>query len=100
MLGLLNHLQEDLMSSQKNMHRGEVLLYQTEHGATRIDVRLQDETVWLTQMQMAELFQKDKRIISEHILNIYEENELSQEATARNFRIDHYPKIISHIQSI
>src|SRR3990167_3222466 len=74
------------MSSQKDMPRGEILLYQTEDGSTRIDVRLQDEMLWLTQMQMAELFQKDKRTISEHIANVYEEGELSQEATVRNFR--------------
>lgn len=74
------------MSSQENMPNGEILLYQTEDGITRIDVRLQDETLWLTQMQMAELFQKDKRTISEHIANVYEEGELSQEATVRKFR--------------
>lgn len=74
------------MSSQEDMPNGEILLYQTEDGAMRIDVRLQDESLWLTQMQMAELFQKDKRTISEHIANIYEEGELSQEATVRNFR--------------
>lgn len=74
------------MSSQESMLSGEILLYQTEDGTTRIDVRLQNETLWLTQMQMAELFQKDKRTISEHIANVYEEGELSQEATVRNFR--------------
>ncbi len=75
------------MPSQENMSRGEILLYQTEDGKTRIDVRLKDETLWLTQMQIAELFQKDRRTISEHIANIYEENELTKEATIRNFRI-------------
>jgi len=74
------------MSSNENMPNSEILLYQTEDGATRIDVKLHDETVWLTQAQMAELFQKDKRTISEHIANIYEEGELSQQPTVRNFR--------------
>lgn len=74
------------MSSNNNRPVGEILLYQTEDGNTRIDVRLQDETLWLTQMQMAELFQKDKRTISEHIANVYEENELPQETTVRKFR--------------
>ncbi|HLB43210.1 MAG TPA: hypothetical protein VJN02_10290 [Gammaproteobacteria bacterium] len=74
------------MPSQENKPTGEILLYQTEDGSTRIDVRLQDETLWLTQMQMSELFQKDKRTISEHIANVYEEGELSQDATVRNFR--------------
>lgn len=70
----------------KNSNNSEIILYQTEDGETRIDVRLEDETVWLTQMQMAELFQKDKRTISEHIINIFQENELEPETTVRNFR--------------
>jgi len=65
----------------------ELLIYQTEDGRTRIQVRLEDETVWLTQKLMAELFQKDVRTISEHIRNIYEEGELPPEATIRKFRI-------------
>lgn len=64
-----------------------VLLYQTEDGETRLEVQLQGETVWLTQKQMADLFQKDVRTISEHIRNIYEEGELAPESTLRNFRI-------------
>ena len=71
---------------QDNMTKGEILLYQTEDGNTRLDVRLYDETIWLSQMQMAELFQKDKRTISEHIANIYKEGELTYEATVRKFR--------------
>src|SRR3990167_5611697 len=74
------------MSAQECRPKGEILIYQTEDGATRIDVRFQDETLWLSQMQMADLFQKDKRTISEHISNLYEEGELTQEATVRNFR--------------
>ncbi|MGB9152361.1 MAG: virulence RhuM family protein [Alphaproteobacteria bacterium] len=65
---------------------GELLLYQTEDGLTRIEARLVNETVWLTQGQMADLFQKDKRTVSEHISNIYDEGELSREATVRKFR--------------
>ena len=64
-----------------------MILYQTEDGKTRIEVRLQDETVWLSQKLMSELFQKDVRTINEHIANIYEEGELHPEATIRNFRI-------------
>jgi len=70
-----------------NPPRSELLIYQTEDGRTRIQVRLEDETVWLTQKLMAELFQKDVRTINEHIRNIYEEGELSPEATIRKFRI-------------
>ena len=63
--------------------RSEILIYQTEDGRTRIDVRLDDETVWLNQKLIAELFQKDVRTINEHIKNIYSEGELDLEATIR-----------------
>ena len=65
----------------------EILLYQTEDGQTRLEVRLQDETVWLTQKRMAELFQKNVRTINEHIRNIFAEGELVQESVVRKFRI-------------
>jgi len=65
----------------------EILLYQTEDGQTRLEVSLQDETVWLTQKRMAELFQKNVRTINEHIQNIFAEGELVQESVVRKFRI-------------
>jgi hypothetical protein len=68
-------------------NRSEIVLYQTEDGHTRIQVRLEDETVWLTQKLMADLFQKDVRTINEHIQNIFEEGELSPESVIRKFRI-------------
>jgi hypothetical protein len=64
-----------------------IILYQTEDGRTRIQCRFENETIWLTQAQIAELFQKDVRTINEHLLNIFEEDELSREATIRKFRI-------------
>ena len=64
---------------------GEFLLYQTEDGQVRLDVRLQDETVWLTQPLMAELFQTTQQNISQHIRNIFEEGELTSEATHKKF---------------
>jgi len=63
-----------------------LLLYQTEDGQTKIEVRLQDETVWLSQAQLCELFDKDKRTISEHIQNIFKERELFEESVVRKFR--------------
>lgn len=66
--------------------QGEVVIYQSENGDTKIDVRFVDETVWLTQAQMAELFQASKANISEHIKNIFDEGELNEEATVRKFR--------------
>jgi hypothetical protein len=65
----------------------EILLYQTEDGQTHLEVRLQEETVWLTQKRMAELFQKNVRTINEHIQNIFAEGELMPESVIRNFRI-------------
>jgi len=66
---------------------GEILLYQTEDGRTRIQCRFENETIWLTQALIAELFQKDVRTINEHLVNIFAEGELSREATIRKFRI-------------
>ena len=64
---------------------GEFLLYQTEDGQVRLDVRLQGETVWLTQPSMAELFQTTQQNISQHIRNIFTEGELTPEATHKKF---------------
>ena len=64
----------------------EILIYENKQGTITIDVRLQEETVWLTQAQMAQLFGKDKRTISEHIGNIYKEGELDENSTVRKFR--------------
>ena len=65
----------------------DVLLYQTEDGQTRVEVRLRDETVWLSQKLMADLFQKDVRTINDHIKNILAEGEQASEATIWKFRI-------------
>ncbi len=65
--------------------KGEILLYQTPDGESRIEVRLQGETVWLNQEQMAELFQRNKSTISRHINNAFEEGELTPEATVAFF---------------
>jgi len=64
---------------------GEIILYQTEDGGTRIQVRMEDETVWLTIAQMAELFQVDKSGISRHLKNVYDTGELLLEATVAKF---------------
>ena len=66
-------------------NHGEIIIYQTEDGLTRINVNMQNETVWLSLDQMAELFQRDKSTISRHIKNIYTEGELVREATVANF---------------
>lgn len=68
------------------MSNSELIIYQTEDGRTRIETRLEDETVWLTQAQLCELFQKSKATISEHISNIFVEGELDANSVVRNFR--------------
>ncbi len=59
--------------------KGQILLYQTSDGESRIEVRLQGETVWLNLDQMAELFQRNKSTISRHLKNVFEEGELNKE---------------------
>ncbi|MBR1443177.1 MAG: virulence RhuM family protein [Firmicutes bacterium] len=68
----------------KNEH-GEIVIYQTEDGLTKIDVNMQNETVWLSLDQMADLFQKNKSTISRHIKNIFNEGELNQNSVVANF---------------
>jgi len=68
------------------MNNSELLIYQAPDGKIKIDVRLEDETVWLTQAHLCELFQKSKANISEHIKHIFEEGELNEESVVRNFR--------------
>lgn len=63
----------------------EIIIYQTQDGQTKIDVRLENETVWLTQNQMAELFQTTKQNVSLHIKNIFEEGELSENSTVKDY---------------
>lgn len=65
--------------------QGEIILYQPD-ATVRLEVRLEDETVWLTQAQMVDLFKSSKANISEHIKNIYEQQELEEHSTVRNFR--------------
>jgi hypothetical protein len=81
-------------------NNGNIIIYQTEDGLTKIDVKVENETVWLSLDLMAELFQRDKSTISRHIKNIFSEGELSPEAVVANFattaadgktyQVDHY----------
>ncbi len=78
------------MADEKNLvpedNQGDIVIYQTEDGGTKIDVRFEGETVWLTQQQMAELFGSSRTNIVEHIRHIYEEGELDEDSTCRKFR--------------
>ena len=69
------------------MNENKVIIYTANDGKTRIDVKLEEETLWLTQAQMCELYQTSKSNVSEHIKHIFEEEELAKEATVRKFRI-------------
>lgn len=72
------------------MNTGEIIIYQNHEGTIKIDVRLEEETVWLKQDQMAVLFGKAKSTINEHIKNVYTENELQEEATMKKFGISEF----------
>ncbi|MCS6267395.1 MAG: virulence RhuM family protein [Vampirovibrio sp.] len=69
-----------------NAEQHPIIMYQTEDGVTKIEVKLEEQTVWLNQAQLVELFQSSKSNISEHIKTIFEDGELSELATVRNFR--------------
>jgi len=73
------------MEERHNMNTGEILIYQNQEGNIKIDVRLEEETVWLTQDQMAQLFGKAKSTINEHIKNIFEEGELQESLSMHKF---------------
>ena len=72
------------MENKEN--KSELIIYQTEDGQTRLQVKMEDETVWLTQEQMAELFDKGRTTITEHIQNVFKENELVEKSVCREFR--------------
>lgn len=76
----------DLKEMNKDNNQGEIVIYQTDDGDTKIDVRFVDETVWLTQAQLCELYQTSKSNVSEHIKNIFEDGELEENSVVRKFR--------------
>jgi hypothetical protein len=78
--------EQEKFNALQQKGKGEILIYQNQDGNIKIDVRLEDETVWLTQAQLCELFQKSKATISEHIKNVFEEGELMESSVVRNFR--------------
>jgi len=79
-------MSKDLVSSNGTAPgKGQFLVYETEDGQVKIDVRLEDETVWLTQQLMADLFQSSKQNINHHIQSIYQDGELATEATVKKY---------------
>ena len=79
---MATHTNQKLMIAPS---KGEIILYQTADGRTSIDVKLDDETVWLTKEQMAMLFERDRTVIQRHIRNIYNEGELTRDTTSAKF---------------
>ena len=77
-------MEENRLTNSEN--QGDIVIYQTDDGLTKIDVRFTDETVWLTQAQLCELYQTSKSNISEHIKNIFLEGELDEDSVVRKFR--------------
>lgn len=76
-----------MISEDIQMDNSQIIMYQTEDGLTKIEVTLENETVWLSQNQMAELFQRDKSTISRHIKNIFEERELDKNSVVAKIAI-------------
>lgn len=64
----------------------QIIIYNTKNGETKIEVQIKDETVWLSQKQMAELFDKDRKTITEHIRNVFKEEELAENLVCRKFQ--------------
>ncbi len=79
-------LRNQIQKVENMDNQGEIIIYQTDDGLSKIEVKMLDETVWLTQQQLVELYQTSKANISEHIKNIYDENELDEVSTVRKFR--------------
>ena len=71
---------------KNNQSNSEIIIYQNEANEVKIDVRLEDDTVWLTQSQLVDLYQSSKANISEHIKNIFSDGELDKKVVVRKFR--------------
>ena len=77
-------------------HQSEILIYQTEEGKTKIEVRLDEDTVWLTQEQMAVLFQRERTVITKHITNVFKEGELDEESNVHKMHITNSDKPVKY----
>ena len=82
------------------MNNSEILIYQSDDGNLKLDVRLEDETVWLTQDHMADLFGKAKSTINEHIKNIFAEGELVESAVLKKFGISEFQQKVPNYYNL
>lgn len=80
----------------ENQQNSNILIYQTDDGKTKIQTRLEKETVWLSQEQMAELFQRDRSVVTKHINNIFKEGELDEKSNVQNLHFAHSSKPIKY----
>ena len=89
---------DDLAISKNGIHpeQTEIIMYQTEDGLTKIDVRMENETVWLTQAQMAELFQRERSGITKHIKNVFAEGEVDEKSNVKNVHIANSDKPVAY----
>ena len=76
-------------------NKGEIIIYQTQDGLTKIEVQLQNDSVWLTKNQMAELFQRDRSVISKHIKKAFEEGELDEKSNVQKMHVAHSDKPVN-----
>lgn len=81
------HQRPSALNGSAELKKGGIVIYQDKYKKASLEVRLEEETVWLSEAQMAKLFGKDIRTVSEHVQNIYKEGELKRNPTIRKFRI-------------
>ena len=77
-------------------NQSEILFYTADDGKTKLQVRLEDDTVWLTQEQMSELFQKDRTVVTKHIANVFNESELNEESNVQKMHIANSDKPVKY----
>ena len=77
------------------MEQNQIIIYQTPNGETAIDVKIKNDTVWLTQAQMVKLFERDQSVISRHIKNVFKENELDEKSNMQNMHIANSDKPVN-----
>ena len=75
------------MNKDDREHKGEIIIYKAKDGQTAIDVRLQDDTVWLTQDEMARLFKRERTVITKHINNVFATGELDEKSNVQKMHI-------------
>ena len=79
---------------------GEIMVYQSEDGLTRVDVRFEGDTVWLSKSQMADLFQRDRTNIGRHISNIFKEKELDEKSNVQKMHVPNSDRPVEYLETI